>query len=51
MIKKKRHYRVCEHCGAALDPGEKCDCRDRRKGYDDTLGLHLLYEDKKCRCS
>lgn len=21
---------ICEHCGAALDPGERCDCRDVR---------------------
>ncbi len=21
-------YRVCPNCGAALDPGEVCDCRD-----------------------
>ena len=21
-------YRTCPHCGAALDPGERCDCRD-----------------------
>ena len=20
-------YRICEDCGAALDPGERCDCR------------------------
>lgn len=20
-------YRICEECGAALDPGERCDCR------------------------
>lgn len=20
-------YRTCPHCGAALDPGEACDCR------------------------
>lgn len=20
-------YRICELCGAALDPGEPCDCR------------------------
>lgn len=20
------YYRICEYCGAALDPGEKCDC-------------------------
>ena len=21
---------ICEHCGASLDPGERCDCRDIR---------------------
>ena len=21
---------TCEHCGAALDPGERCDCKDIR---------------------
>lgn len=20
-------YRICSECGAALDPGERCDCR------------------------
>ena len=20
------YYNVCEYCGAALDPGEQCDC-------------------------
>lgn len=24
---KKTYYKVCEYCGAHLDPGEKCDCR------------------------
>lgn len=30
-------YRVCEHCGASLDPGEKCDCwqQDRKEAYTD----------------
>jgi len=23
-------YTTCEHCNAALDPGEKCDCRKAR---------------------
>lgn len=22
------YYRECPHCGAALDPGETCTCRD-----------------------
>ena len=27
-----KHYgRICEHCGARLDPGERCDCREARK--------------------
>lgn len=24
------YYRICEYCGAYLDPGESCDC----SGYD-----------------
>ena len=20
------YYKICPHCGAHLDPGEKCDC-------------------------
>ncbi len=23
------YYRTCPDCGAALDPGERCDCQDR----------------------
>lgn len=30
MIRKYRkrsgYFRTCPYCGAALDPGEKCDC-------------------------
>ena len=25
------YYRVCPCCGAALDPGERCDCQDEKK--------------------
>jgi len=21
-------YKTCPNCGASLDPGERCDCRD-----------------------
>lgn len=24
-------YYTCPHCGANLDPGERCDCRDQKK--------------------
>ena len=23
-------YKTCPQCGAHLDPGERCDCRDKR---------------------
>lgn len=25
------YYRVCPLCGAALDPGERCDCQEEKK--------------------
>ena len=25
---EKMGYKVCPYCGANLDPGERCDCRD-----------------------
>lgn len=31
------YFRECEHCGAALDPGERCDCakaRTERKEHE-----------------
>lgn len=24
------YYKICPYCGAALDPGEKCDCRKEK---------------------
>lgn len=26
------YARRCSYCGAYLDPGERCDCRQNRKG-------------------
>ena len=26
----KHFFKVCEYCGARLDPGERCDCRKAR---------------------
>lgn len=28
------YYRTCPHCGAHLDLGEKCDCRDEKTAAD-----------------
>lgn len=25
------YFRTCPHCGAHLDPGEVCDCRNKEK--------------------
>ena len=30
--------KTCEHCGANLDPGERCDCQSKRKGDADEGG-------------
>lgn len=29
------YYRECPYCGASLDPGERCDCRDEEKKEDE----------------
>ena len=28
------YYRICPACGAALDPGERCDCEQKNKERD-----------------
>ena len=28
------YYRKCQLCGAALDPGEICDCQDKETALD-----------------
>lgn len=34
------YFRICEHCGAYLDPGETCDCAERsRKKSSDYMAL------------
>lgn len=25
------YYSMCPNCGARLDPGERCDCREKEK--------------------
>lgn len=31
------YFNVCEECGANLDPGEKCTCREEREQRDRKL--------------
>ena len=28
------YYWTCPDCGANLDPGERCDCKDTKKSVD-----------------
>lgn len=25
------YFKICPHCGANLDPGEVCDCKNKKK--------------------
>jgi len=30
------YYKICPECGCALDPGERCDCEDKKRvAHDD----------------
>lgn len=46
-------YQVCEHCGAALDFGERCDCtkeEKNKKGEAETC-QKKKQERQPCRAS
>ena len=30
-------FRTCNYCGAALDPGETCDCQDQKQQRDEQI--------------
>ena len=40
------YYRECPHCGAALDPGEKCDCVNNTQPDEekDSIKKELIYK-------
>jgi hypothetical protein len=41
MRKKPMFFRTCNYCGAALDPGEKCDCQDQKQQRDEQISKAL----------
>lgn len=46
------YFRVCPYCGASLDPGETCDCKEKPppgvqdRGAADGINLYKLYHRK-----
>lgn len=40
------YYRTCPHCGAHLDPGERCDCRDAQREWAAKLIAPLSLAEK-----
>lgn len=38
------YYNICPDCGASLDPGERCDCRDRAEEKPKRPVLHMEAE-------
>ena len=37
-------YKICPDCGASLDPGEKCDCREEAEKKQEFFSQHLKME-------
>lgn len=44
------YYKRCPFCGAALDPGEKCDCGEERETPNKTVARFLGEEIMCDRC-
>ena len=40
-------YYICQHCGAALDPGEKCDCMEQGRKQDFRAWRHEAMSKKR----
>lgn len=38
------YYRICPDCGAALDPGEKCECQEEKEKKREFFSQHLKME-------
>lgn len=40
------YFRVCTHCGCALDPSERCDCQQERRNEEEEKAAERRKEDK-----
>jgi hypothetical protein len=40
------YFRVCPHCGCALDPSERCDCQQERRNEEEEKAAERRKEDK-----
>lgn len=38
------YYNTCSSCGCHLDPGEKCDCDEKRAKEQEFFSRHLRVE-------
>ena len=46
--KAEMYFRVCPHCGCALDPSERCDCQqERRSKQEQEERKHIEALDRK----
>lgn len=41
------YYRLCPECGAALDPGEVCDCRTNKAEQNEQVLILFNKTNKK----
>lgn len=40
------YFRVCPHCGCALDPSESCDCQQERRNEEEEKAAERRKEDE-----
>lgn len=40
------YFRVCPHCGCALDPSERCDCQQERRNEEEEKAAERRKEDE-----
>ena len=41
------YYRTCPSCGANLDPGERCDCQNKKEAAQGAANTQDGKEDQK----